>query len=94
MFRTIRRRVVHPAFLVCILLGVATGLSVNVRADIDPVLEGGGWSCPVPSVTTGGCSCNATGCKKKSQYGDWVCDYVVSGGQGCSCPPLEMCEPL
>lgn len=33
MFRTIKRRILDPENLVCILLGVATGLSANVRAD-------------------------------------------------------------
>ena len=94
MFRTISRRVFHPAFLVCILLGVATGFSLNVRADIIPFEEGGGWDCPKPTVVVGGCNCNASGCKRASKYGDWVCDYAVSGGPGCSCPPLEMCDPL
>lgn len=92
MFRTIQRRIFHPAILVCILLGVATGLSVNVRADEGIVMEAG-WSCPNPTVNSGGCGCSASGCKKASAQGDWVCDYAVSGGQGCSCPPLNMCDP-
>lgn len=91
MFRTIKRRIFHPAILVCILLGVATGLSVNVRADGEMVIEAG-WSCPNPTVSNGGCSCSASGCKKASAQGDWVCDYAASG-QGCSCPPLNMCDP-
>ena len=85
MAKKIVNRMIHPAILLSILLGIAAGISIRPA-------RAAGWSCPVPSVSVGSCGCSASGCKKASSAGDWVCDYAVSGGSSCSCPPLEMCD--
>lgn len=90
--RSIAIRIIHPAIVLSLLLGVATGLASRSSSaqDCRECIVTEGWTCPVPSVTTGGCTCSASGCKKASSEGDWVCDYRTSSG--CSCPPLEAFE--
>lgn len=92
IIRLIARRTIHPAIVLSLLLGVATGLaSRSISAqDCPECMATEGWTCPVPSVTVGGCTCSASGCKKASAEGDWVCNYQTSSG--CSCPPLEACD--
>ena len=86
MLKKTVRRIVHPAILVSLVLGIAAGVSMTrVRADE-------GWSCPVPEFTTGECTCRASGCRATGPEGGYVCNYTASGGSGCSCPPLEMCS--
>ena len=91
MIKLIACRIIHPAIVLSLLLGVATGFaSRSIFAQNCPdCIATEGWSCP-PSVSVGGCQCSASGCKKASAEGDWVCDYRTSSG--CSCPPLEACE--
>jgi hypothetical protein len=86
MLKTIFRRIVHPAILISLLLGIGTGILIRpVHADE------GGWTCAVSEVTVGNCTCRASGCKKYGGDGAWVCDYVRVSGT-CGCPPLELCQ--
>jgi len=82
--------------LISILIAIGTGASLrSVRADCDECMElEAGWSCPQPDFTVGSCRCKvpSNGCKSSGQGGGgYVCNYVASGGSGCTCPPLELC---
>lgn len=83
MITSAPKKILHPAILVSVLLGVIAGLYAF------PV-HAAGWKCPAEEVVSGSCTWTAQGCLMNEE-GTYMCLFTPSG-TGCQSPPTSPCE--